>query len=337
MSRFVQPTMNGLRKFIPLCLKASRRVWVAGKGELRDMYKYKSKQKTIEVGSVKIGGRPGLAPTVMVGSIFYNKDKLVLDSRSGSVDKRATEQLLQQLEEVSEKTGIPSILDVVAETPEAMENYMSLLGDTTEMPLMVDGSGSKEVNLVGLRTASDLGFMDRVILNSIGPEDDETSIIRYLETGLRSAMLLAFSSEAMPSSTKRVTLAESLIERVADAGIGDLMVDTGVVDLLTLGLACKAISSIKDRTGVPVGCGAHNAVNMWSGLVPKFGKEAKRPAQVGSSLMPVVLGADFILYGPIKHAPVVFPSVAMIDVALSGALLEEGIRPDKSHPRFRIG
>lgn len=307
------------------------------KGDLKKMFSFTSKQKTVEVGPVRIGGRPGLVPTVMIGSIFYNKDKLVLDPKTGSVDRKNTATLIHQLEEISEKTGIPSVLDVVAETPEAMRNYISLLGEMTEMPLMVDGSGSAEVNLAGLETAGDLGLMDRVILNSIGPENDEKTISAYCDTGLRTAMLLAFSSDAMPSSRRRVELAETLIGRLSEHGIGNLIVDTGVVDLLTLGLASKAIAAVKDRTGVPAGCGAHNAVNMWVGLVPKFGKEAKRPAQVGASLMPVVLGADFILYGPIKHAPILFPSVAMIDVALSGMLLEEGSRPDRSHPRYRIG
>jgi tetrahydromethanopterin S-methyltransferase subunit H len=70
--------------------------------------------------------------------------------------------------------------------------------------------------------------------------------------------------------------------------------------------------------------------------VPKFGKDAKKPAMVGSSLMPVSLGADFVLMGPAKDAPVVYPSVAMIDVAHSGVLIEERIRPDKPHPRYLV-
>jgi tetrahydromethanopterin S-methyltransferase subunit H len=301
------------------------------------MHHYEAEQKTISIGDIRIGGRPGLVPTTMIGSIFYTKDKLVINAREGKADKQETEAMVRQLEEISEKTGLPSVLDVIAQTPKAMKEYIRLVADMTEMPLMIDGSGSEEVNLAGLRAAEEIGAMGRVILNSIGPEDDKARIERYRDAGLETAMLLAFSSGAMASSTKRVELAEILIQRTSEAGIENLIVDTGVVDLLTLGLACKAISSIKSRTGTPTGCGAHNAVNMWSGLVPKFGKDAKMPAQVGCNLVPVVLGADFVLYGPIKHAPVVFPSVAMVDVALSGSLLEEGLRPDKSHPRFRIG
>ncbi|MHA1768926.1 MAG: hypothetical protein ACTSV3_03645 [Candidatus Thorarchaeota archaeon] len=307
------------------------------------MYHYSSDQITIEIptnsetGPVRIGGVPGLVPTVMVGSIYHTGDRLVLDAKSGRIDRDKTEATLEAVSEVSAKSGIPSVLDVVAVTPDAMATYVRYLSDVTDMPLMIDGSGSHEVNLAGLRAASEIGIMDRIILNSLGPDDNDAVYKQLRDMGLKNALLLAFNSEAMASSEKRVELAKTLIERATQSGIENVMVDTGVIDLLTLGPACNAIRRVKDETGVPSGCGAHNAVNTWEGLVAKFGKSAKRPAQVGSSLMPVTMGADFILYGPVKHAPIVFPSVAMVDVALSGVFLEERVRPKKPHPRYLIG
>jgi tetrahydromethanopterin S-methyltransferase subunit H len=53
--------------------------------------------------------------------------------------------------------------------------------------------------------------------------------------------------------------------------------------------------------------------------------------------MPVVLGADFVLIGPAKNAPIVYPSLAMVDTALSGVFMEQRIRPEKPHPRYLIG
>ncbi len=301
------------------------------------MFDYTTQQKTLEIHGVKIGGTPGLAPTVLIGSIFYSKDKLVLDSKTGEIDTSETEKTLQALIEVSEKTGLPSMLDVVASSSAAIRKYLSLLADLTDMPLLIDGSGSEEVNLSGIDFAREAGLLDRVMLNSLASETSDAIYDKMKESKLKNAVLLAFSREAMASAMKRVETADVLIAKAARAGVTNVLIDTGVVDLLTLGLACRAMQLLKEKHGLPVGCGAHNAVNMWSGLVPKFGKEAKMPALVGSSLMPVVLGADFVLYGPVKHAPVVFPSVAMIDTALSGVLLEKRIRPDRQHPRFKIG
>jgi tetrahydromethanopterin S-methyltransferase subunit H len=301
------------------------------------VYSYKVEQRTLEIGTAKIGGNPGLVPTVMVGSIFYSKDKLVRDPQSGDIDKTGTEDMLTQLADISERTGLPSVLDVVASSPIAMEKYLRYLADMTDMPLLIDGSGSLEVNIAGIEVAKDAGLLDRVALNSLTPDDDEEIYSKIEEVGLRNAVILTFSNEAMTSASKRVELAEQLYDRAKAVGVDNVMFDTGVVDLPTLGLACRALMMAKDKFGLPVGCGAHNAVAMWKGLVPKFGKDAKTPAFVGSNLMPIALGADFVLYGPIKHAQVVFPSVAMIDVALSGSLIEERIRPDRPHPRYLIG
>lgn len=301
------------------------------------MFDYTTQQKTLEIGGVKIGGIPGLAPTVLIGSIFYSKDKLVLDSKTGEIDRSETEKTLQALIEVSEKTGLPSMLDVVASSSAAIRKHLSLVADLTDMPLLIDGSGSEEVNLSGIEFAREAGLLDRVMLNSLASETSDAIYDKMRESKLKNAVLLAFSKEAMASAMKRVETADVLIAKAAKAGVTNVLIDTGVVDLLTLGLACRAMQLLKEKHGLPVGCGAHNAVNMWSGLVPKFGKEAKMPALVGSSIMPVVLGADFVLYGPVKHAPMVFPSVAMIDTALSGVLLEKRIRPDRQHPRFKIG
>ncbi|MBN2228761.1 MAG: tetrahydromethanopterin S-methyltransferase subunit H [Candidatus Thorarchaeota archaeon] len=301
------------------------------------MNHFSTEQRVLQIGEVHVGGRPGLEPTVLIGSIFYSKDKSVENDRTGTINKSIVEDELYKLTNVSETTGLPSMLDVVATTPEAMRNYLSYLADITDMPLLIDGSGSNEVNISGLEVARNLDILDRVVLNSIIPETGDSTLEHVKELGLKNAILLAFDSESMASASKRVDLANKLVERVKSVGIDNIMIDTGVVDMLTLGLACKALGTIKETLGYPVGCGAHNSVNTWAGLTQKFGKEAKRPALVGSSLMPVVLGADFVLYGPIKNAGIVFPSIAMIDTALSGMLLEDGIRPDRNHPRFRIG
>jgi tetrahydromethanopterin S-methyltransferase subunit H len=51
----------------------------------------------------------------------------------------------------------------------------------------------------------------------------------------------------------------------------------------------------------------------------------------------VAVGAGFLLYGPVEDAPYVFPAVAMADTALSQLVMEKGGRPEKHHPRYRVG
>jgi tetrahydromethanopterin S-methyltransferase subunit H len=300
------------------------------------MLNFEAEQKTLEIGGVRIGGSPGRIPTVLIPSIFYTKDRLVKNADTGEIDKSTTESILSMLTKLTVKTGVGTMLDVVATTTEAMEKYLSYLADATDFPLLIDGSDSLEVNTAGIQFAKESGFIDRVVINSLTPETKEDLYQVLKDNGLKNALLLTFNSASMVSSSKRVELADTLIEKAHGAGVTNILIDTGVLDLPTLGIACKTQNIIKDKYGYPVGSGAHNAVSTWAGLVPKFGKDAKKPALVGSSLMPVSLGADFVLMGPAKDAPLVYPSVAMIDVALSGILIEERVRPDKPHPRYLV-
>ncbi len=301
------------------------------------VFDYIATQKTYEIGGVKIGGLPGLNPTVLINSIFHLKDKLVLDAKKGEFDKAATEGILTMLAELSEKTGNPTMLDVVASAPDAMIRYLEFLVDATKFPLVIDGSDSPEVNSAGLKYAKDAGFMDRVILNSLTPDtkDDFYEIIQ--ESTLNNVILLTFNAASMVSAIKRAKAAGELIKKATKIGIKQIMIDTGVLDIPSLGIACKTQDILKSKYGYPVGNGAHNAYSTWKGLEAKFGKQAKRPALVGTNLMSVSLGADFILTGPARHAPIIYPSVAMIDVALSGMYIEERKRPEKPHPRYLIG
>lgn len=300
------------------------------------MFEYKATQKTLQISGVRIGGLPGRIPTVLIPSIFYNKDRLVKNSETGEIDRTATENLLDILNSLTERTGLGTMLDVVATTSNAMERYLQYLVDRTDFPLLIDGSDSIEVNTAGIKFAKEAGFLDRVIINSLTPDTKEELFDVIQEAGLVNALLLTFSTASLSSSSKRVDEADILIKKAKASGVSNILIDTGVMDLPTLGIACKTQHLLKNKYGYPVGNGAHNAISTWAGLVPKFGKIAKKPALVGSSLMPVALGADFVLMGPAKDAPIVYPSVAMIDVALSGVLIEERIRPDKPHPRYLV-
>ena len=301
------------------------------------MFDYVAEQMIYEISGIKIGGLPGLNPTVLISSIFYNKDKLVIDANTGEFDKKKTEELLSSLVDISEKTGNPTMLDVVASSSDAIVRYLEYLVDASEFPLVIDGSDIPEVNTAGMNYAKDSGFIDRVILNSITPDTKPDFLDEVKESGLENVILLTFNTASLTSASKRVEVADDLINKVRDIGISNIMIDTGVLDLPSLGIACKAQHLLKSKYGFPVGNGAHNAYSTWNGIKSKFEQSARRPAMVGTSLMPVALGADFVLIGPARNAHIIYPSIAMVDVALSGMYIEERKRPDRPHPRYLIG
>ncbi|MEM2969711.1 MAG: tetrahydromethanopterin S-methyltransferase subunit H [Candidatus Bathyarchaeia archaeon] len=299
------------------------------------MFQYSKKQVTYDIGGIKVGGEIGENPTVMIGSIFYKGDKLVNDEKTGAFDKEKARELISKVEEMSERTGLSAMLDVVCTYPDTVHGYLEFAADATRMPLLIDAV-SEEAALAGLECAKELGIIDRTILNSINPETREKVFEKIRETGLKSALLLTYSTKAIISSKERIALLEAMIPKVKALGVEKMLVDTVVIDIATLGLACKAIREVKEKFGLPVGCGAHNAISSWKSLKEKKDKTLTLTCSSVASSLPIAIGADFVLYGPISDAPVIFPAVSLINAAFGQALMEDGKRLQPTHPRFRI-
>ena len=300
-----------------------------------EVFDFSAKQKTYEIAGVKIGGDPGLAPTVMVGSMFYNGHSVVEDPGAGLFDRVAAEGQLRKAEEMSDMTGLPTIVDLVAENAVAAGRYLDFMADTTQLPIFLDVVSEPEM-VTSIQYAYDHGMLDRVIVNSINPHTGEQVYEKVKEVGCRSAVLLLHSAKYMLSSNKDDLLNE-LVPKAKAAGIENILVDTVVLDIPTLGLAAKAIYHIKDAYGYPCGCGAHNAIASWKRLREKYSPSAVTTVIGVTSALPVAVGADFVFYGPIRNAEAVYPSVAMIDAAYSQQVMERRIRLERDHPRYRIG
>ena len=299
------------------------------------MFDYGVDQKTYEIFGVKIGGIPGLAPTVMVGSMFYKGHGIVEDPVKGLFDKVEAEKQLRDAEEMTDKTGLPSMLDLVAENSKAAFRYMDFVVDASKMPIMLDVvSEEDQVNV--LQYASDVGVIDRIIFNSLNPQTSDRVYAKIAEVGCTSATLLLHSSRYVLSSNKDALL-DDMAPKAVRAGVDKILVDTVVLDIPTLGLAVNAIHRIKDRYGYPCGCGAHNAVSSWKNLRKKYTPSAVTTAVGVTNALPVAAGADFVFYGPMRNAESVYPSIAMINTAYSQLVMEKRIKLGKDHPRYKIG
>ena len=299
------------------------------------MFEFESKQKTYNIYGVTIGGLPGENPTVMIGSLFYSGQKIVKDEKEGIFDEKQAEMIIKDAEEQTDKTGLPSMIDLVAQTVKAAEKYLDFVAEKTEMPILLD-CPSEEVCIEALQYAKDQGIMKRIVVNSLTPHTTEKLYQKLKEVNCESAVLLLYSTQALVSSDKRLVL-EKLVSKAEAVGIKNILIDTVVLDIATLGLATKAIYQIKNLYGYPTGCGAHNAIATWKGLKKKFVKKAAIVSLGVANALPVALGADFVLYGPMENAKYIYPSIALIDAAYSQLLMERGKRVHRVHPRYRIG
>jgi tetrahydromethanopterin S-methyltransferase subunit H len=88
------------------------------------MFKFEKEQVVHDFNGTKLGGQPGEYPTVLGASIFYNKHEIVLDDKTGKIDKETAEALWNRCQELSDITGIPHFIQIIAEYGEAFESYI---------------------------------------------------------------------------------------------------------------------------------------------------------------------------------------------------------------------
>jgi len=299
------------------------------------MWQPKSEQKQVKVGKVSIGGMLGENPTVLVGSIFYHRQKsLNFQEETGEFNRNKAEELIKTQEEFSDKTGLPCMLDVVLPSKRWISRVLDFVASVTNAPIFLDAP-SAEVRVAGLEYAKQAGILDNCVYNSLNPESKSLEYDKITETGIKSAVLLAFNTKSM-TVTGRIEAIKQLLPKAIQSGIEKILIDTCVLDVPTLGSAFKATLELKNELGYPTGCGAHNAIDTWKGLRTKMGLQAVKPCTAVANTLTIAAGADWILYGPIEDAPYVFPAVAMVNSAFAQLLMEKGKMPSASHPIFKI-
>ena len=114
------------------------------------------------------------------------------------------------------------------------------------------------------------------------------------------------------------------------------MVDTAVLDVPSVGLATEGINLLKKKFGLPCGGAPVNAVSEWK-KVRTLSAFAKNVCMSNAVTAMQHAGADFILYGPIENAEVVFPAAAMVDAIIAYNSRIHGIKmKTKNHPLLKI-
>jgi tetrahydromethanopterin S-methyltransferase subunit H len=311
------------------------------------MFKFSREQMVFEVGNVKIGGQPGEYPTALAGTIFYAGHKIVSDSRKGVFDRGIAESLIKKQEEKSDATGNPCLIQVFSESPEAMRRYIDFISSISKAPFLIDSTDAN-TKIEGVKYAAEVGLIDRAIYNSINPSITDWEIKALSIFKVKASIILTFNPRDVTVKgkidllTKGVqgVVSRGLLEIAREAGVSKPLIDVAILPLGSgAGPSLMSTYVIKAKLGLPVGSGIHNAVSAWDWLrkarksIPE-GREMAKTCDVASNILQVLAGGNFVLYGPIENAPLVFPVVAMADSIVAEAVHSEfeDVVPVENHP-----
>ena len=274
------------------------------------MLDFNTEQKVIQIGNIKIGGQPGENPIVMVGSVFYAKHPALLDEKTGKFDKLIIESEINEFINIIEDTGMQAIVDVVGSYPDALIKECEFVADLIDYPFLVDGLNDTS-RIPAMESLKEIGLLDRAILNSIDENTSLESVNKLREIGVKNAVLLTFGNRYIFPHQKLHLLQEKLLINAEKANIKNIMVDTAVLDLASVAINVETTRLIKSELGLPTGFAPANAIYGWK-YVKKYGDISRCGAIASIMTYCADAGSDFILFGPVKFAKCVVPSIAMI-------------------------
>jgi tetrahydromethanopterin S-methyltransferase subunit H len=285
------------------------------------MFRFKNEQKVFTLAGMKVGGQPGENPPLLIASMFHNKDRIVAD-RKGNFDRQKAVELIRAQENLSASTGIPSMVAMVANSPEEAKIYIDFYRETTKMPFGID-MWVAEKRAQATEYVAKLGLQDQFLYNSITPWDKDIKgqVQKLKDLGIRHVVVQAFD-DADQSPRGRLNSLEKILSQGADS-FETVIVDTSVMNLPATSFSLIANRMIKEKLGLPCGGAYSNGTHMWKEAKTIWSLDGFKAMDAVVQGMASAIWSDFNFYGPIVTAPRIFPAVAAAQILLSTLVYDE--------------
>jgi tetrahydromethanopterin S-methyltransferase subunit H len=305
------------------------------------MFQLTAEQKICEIGGVSLGGQLGDYPTVVVPSLFQKGDRVFEGAkRKMGFDQKRAEELLRMTEKLAGETGVPCMVDIVANTGAEFKTYIDFVTNITDMPFCIDAWIMK-AKVEGASYCAERGLLDRMFYNSltVWEKDLETEIREIFALGVKHVLLVAFDQEdQMPAG--RITGTQRLlnaIERVG-ANFTSIIVDTSAMNAPAVALCSLANRLIKEKWGFPCASAPSNGSYMWKAARELWGFKGWAGADAALEGLAATLFHDMIFSGPMAGSPRLFPAVALADAFAATLVFGETkkLPASDSHPLYKL-
>jgi tetrahydromethanopterin S-methyltransferase subunit H len=299
------------------------------------LFRFDREQKVYDIYGMKVGGQPGERPPLLIANMFQTKDKLVESRKPVKFDRVKAADRIKELEEISQQTGIPTLVGLVAPTSDEMKAYTEFfLSVPNNLPFGIDSWTEKSRRDAAQYIAS-IGMQERFNYNSITAWDPDISdqVAMLKECGIQHIILQPFDMEDKRPSGRMKSLREMLAV-VEPAGFHSILIDTTTMNLPTQGFCLLANRMVKEELGYPAGNAPANASYMWKAALEKWGAEAFRGMDAGLHALSALMWQDWMVYGPMSGTRRIFAAVAAASAILATMAWEEGapLPADPRHP-----
>jgi tetrahydromethanopterin S-methyltransferase subunit H len=298
--------------------------------------KYSLEQKVCSIGHIKVGGQPGENPPLLISNMFQQGDVLLESRKERKFNRDAAETRIREMESISQETGVPGMIAMVANTEDEMKTYIDFFINVTDMPFAID-IWTQKTRLAAARYIAELGIQDRVLYNSITPwdEDIKAQVSELKELGIKHVVIQVFDTEDKRPSG-RIKSLKSMLPLIEQGDFKSILVDTAVMNLPTTAFSLLANHLIKKEFGLPVGCAPSNGTYMWRKSASEEVKNRFPAIDAGVHAITALL-SDFLFYGPMTGTNRLFSAVAAASSMMAALAYEDSdFLPDENHPLNRL-
>ncbi len=295
---------------------------------------FEKDQRVCDVGGVRVGGQPGVNPTALIGSMFHKGDGLIKDRKTAEFDRETARTYLKQLEEMSSKTGIPAMVDIVGNSAKEIAAYLEFVSAEIAAPICID-SWQPDVRVEAAKEAARMGLLDRLLYNSLNPwnPDLDAEVDNIAGIGVKHVVVAVFDEEDK-LAPGRIKSLEKLMPAIERGGFSSILVDTTVMNVAAMAFSLQAGFEIKERFGLPVGCAPANGTYMWKELRGLASRDGFAGADAAAHGIAALLWNDFLFYGPMTGTERVFGAAATAESikAMAAHAASGRLEASETHP-----
>ncbi|MCL4553798.1 MAG: tetrahydromethanopterin S-methyltransferase subunit H [Actinobacteria bacterium] len=307
------------------------------------MFTFDTEQKVFSIGNVKVGGQPGENPPLIIPSLFQKGDPCVESRRERKFNKVLATEQIKRLEELTELTGMPAIVAMVANSGDEMKGYIDFFVAATNMPFAID-MWNLEPRLDATRYVSELGLQDKLLYNSVTvwSPDVPAEVEQIKELGIKHVVTVVMDmANQLPSG--RISALDDMLEKMKPGNFESIIVDTSVMNLPSTGICALSNRLVKEKYGLPAGAASANGTYMWQKAVWKenlagWGEKAFIGLDAGTQAATIALWGDFIFSGPMWGNDHIFPAVAAAHAMVSTMRYAEtgALTANESAPVYKL-
>jgi tetrahydromethanopterin S-methyltransferase subunit H len=298
------------------------------------MFSFTKEQKVLDIKGVRVGGQPGVNPTLIITGFFFKSKP----------DRGLAERYIPGLISLSGKLGNPVIPDFFIKREEYVDDVVEIIKEILpgDHPFSVD-IVDPAVKVKTLERLHEEDMLSRTIYNSIhvGVTSKEQEALEEYKP--EAAIVLCFNPKDNSVDGRIEVLENSahlndkgLLDLAKEVGVDKLLLDTAAMSPgENSGAALAAIPVLKEEYGYPVGCAIHNVVEKSTWL--KNYDDVYRVVDASSNSAVPLFGGDYVISGPVEYYNTVIPLVAWFDILVSEYTEGYfGVEPSVNHPRRRL-